>query len=130
MQDLIENHQGMSRVYILGVEHSCFCEICSQCKERIHPLYEAIKVGITRQKLKKRLGDIQTGNPKDFVVLKVILADAETEKSIQERWRRFNISGEWYKPAPEILTEAISLPMFPKSFQNVSFQKAQQLLWD
>ena len=113
MKELINSEEGDLRIYFIAIKHWCFCESCKSCEERVHDKYKAIKIGKTKQRfLKKRLGDIQTGTPSPYVVLKVTMGTDELDKSLRNDFLDDNLLGEWFKPTERLLLKIAELPMF------------------
>ncbi len=64
-----------------------------------------IKIGTCKDEhLRKRISTLQTGNPNGFGVLGVMDGGAELEGDLHKRFRAHRRAGEWFAPAPEILS--------------------------
>ena len=53
--------------------------------------------------VRNRLNEIQISNPYKVELLTYLKADKETERTIQNRFSKYGIRGEWFKPVSEIL---------------------------
>lgn len=63
-----------------------------------------IKVGQTRESPMDRLRDLQVGNPHPLRVRAVMMTrDDRAESSIHRRFAAIRMSGEWFRPEPELI---------------------------
>ena len=72
-----------------------------------------IKIGYTSN-LKKRLGDLQVGNPFPLVILGAVAyesekAAAEKEAYYHKKFKRDNMRGEWFQPRVSKAAEVVAL---------------------
>lgn len=65
---------------------------------------ESIKIGFTTN-LPLRLRHIQTGCPSEVRLLASVEAGRGTELFYHTKWMRHRQRGEWFEPAPAILSE-------------------------
>ena len=77
-----------------------------------------IKIGFTNQPIKKRLSELQTGNPYKLKVLFVYKGHTVTEIRLHWLHRHHCIRGEWFKNVEEIHTEIRSLKA-KQSFESL-----------
>lgn len=56
-----------------------------------------VKIGFTRHDPNKRLKSLQTGNPHELKLLKVIKGDLGLETSLHYKFRKHRINGEWFE---------------------------------
>ena len=57
------------------------------------------KIGITKRKVEKRIKELQTGNPAEFNIENVYVADnyaVNIEKNLHRYFREKKINGEWF----------------------------------
>lgn len=67
---------------------------------------EAVKVGWTsKTPPESRMGDYQAGNPRKLVMLGTLPGTKADEAALHQRFIEHNILGEWFRPAPELLSE-------------------------
>ena len=113
MKELINSENGDLRIYFIAIKHWCVCDVCLSCQMRVHDKYQAIKIGKTKQRqLKKRLGDIQTGTPSPYVLLKITMGTDALEKALKDEFETDCLLGEWFKPTEALLLRIAELPMF------------------
>lgn len=62
-----------------------------------------IKVGFSDDP-KRRLQQLQTGQPDRLEMILVIRGGMELERTLHIRWRHLNVGGEWFKPHRELLS--------------------------
>jgi hypothetical protein len=62
----------------------------------------AIKIGISK-KVKKRLRDLQTASPLKLKIIKIMKGKAHLEGELHKQFHDYNIHGEWFNPAQELL---------------------------
>lgn len=61
-----------------------------------------IKIGYSRNP-NRRLKSLQTNNPRKLRILKVIDGEMCRETYLHHRCSKFNASGEWFHPHPELI---------------------------
>lgn len=61
----------------------------------------AIKIGVALN-VTKRLGSLQTGHHRPLTVLATIPEEGTTEYDLHQRFAHLRISGEWFRPEPEL----------------------------
>lgn len=61
-----------------------------------------IKIGYTTD-IKRRLPSLQTSTSKKLRVLATIAGRVGLERELHRRFHEHRISGEWFRPAPELL---------------------------
>lgn len=64
----------------------------------------AVKIGFTGSAPMVRLSALQTGNPEPLRLLGAVPGVREDETALHERFARFRIGGEWFRPEPELLS--------------------------
>lgn len=62
-----------------------------------------IKIGYTSGEVEKRLKSLQTGHPYKLQVLATMPGSRDDEKNLHERFASSRLSGEWFKPYPDLL---------------------------
>lgn len=62
-----------------------------------------IKIGYTSGEVEKRLNSLQTGHPYKLQVLATMPGSRDDEKNLHERFASSRLSGEWFKPYPDLL---------------------------
>lgn len=64
-----------------------------------------IKIGYTKNNVKKRLKQLQTSSPNKLFILGYIEGDKDTEKKIHKMFYNsiIRINGEWFSPTQDIL---------------------------
>jgi len=67
-----------------------------------------IKIG-TSKNVENRLHALQTGFPHKLVVLAVIKGNDRIERGLHYKFKNYRLSGEWFKPAEELLEYINSL---------------------
>lgn len=73
-----------------------------------NPKSKEIKIGLTKD-IKRRLNDIKTYFPYGIELLHIIEGNKLFEMELHEKFKNYNISGEWFEPAEEILNYISSL---------------------
>lgn len=68
-----------------------------------------IKIGFSRD-VRRRLAALQTGHSERLNVLRVYEGSQDDERSLHQRFAAYRENGEWFAPAPEILSAEIGLP--------------------
>lgn len=61
-----------------------------------------VKIGYTKQSLKRRLEDLQIGNPVALEALAMIEGDVKAERRLQDRFLHLRVRGEWYRLTEEV----------------------------
>lgn len=61
-----------------------------------------IKIGYTNN-IRKRLQDLQSGNPRKLEVMAIIEGDCDFERVLHNHFREYKTTGEWFKPSKSIL---------------------------
>ena len=65
------------------------------------------KIGFTTN-MKERLSSLQTGNPRNLVVYKIIPNSSQKqEKQMQDFFDAYHIRGEWYRITCDMIDDAI-----------------------
>jgi hypothetical protein len=64
---------------------------------------EAVKIGTSKVQPRSRMADLQTGNSRQLVLL--AYTASATEREVHRRLARWRLRGEWFGPAPEVLSE-------------------------
>lgn len=64
-----------------------------------------VKIGCTRD-VTKRISSLQTGHPERLVLLGCFEGTTRDERELHERFHAHRLTGEWFRPAPEILSQA------------------------
>lgn len=64
----------------------------------------AIKIGVARQPY-RRLATLQSSSPIPLRILAMAMGGQKEERFFHERFAAHRLHGEWFTPAPEILTE-------------------------
>lgn len=74
---------------------------------------EFIKIGITHDDVILRLKSIQTGNPRDLLILHSFWSEdaRNKEKEIHKLFDDLNVKGEWFLKDKEIMDYITSLKM-------------------
>lgn len=63
-----------------------------------------IKIGYTGDETADgRLSKLQTGNPRDLVLLATMPGDRKVDAALKQRFSPHCVRGEWFLPAPELL---------------------------
>jgi uncharacterized protein YozE (UPF0346 family) len=62
-----------------------------------------IKIGYTSGEVEKRLKTLQTGHPYKLQVLATMPGSRDEEKTLHEKFASIRLSGEWFKPHPDLL---------------------------
>jgi hypothetical protein len=62
----------------------------------------AIKIGYSGNPEARRV-QLQTGNPRELVIIGVMSGDADLEKELHQRFSTYRIRCEWFQPASEIM---------------------------
>ena len=63
-----------------------------------------IKIGFTADDPKRRLNQLQTGNPAALKLLGSISAPITREKELHAELAEWRLQGEWFKPHPTVLS--------------------------
>jgi T5orf172 domain len=63
-----------------------------------------IKIGFTTKTPEGRLAELQAGNHEELKLLGVRLGTKAEEAALHEQFRHLKIRGEWFQPAPELLS--------------------------
>jgi hypothetical protein len=71
----------------------------------------AIKIGISNDP-KRRVAYMQVGHPSRLQLLKMTRGTKDTEDELKHQFRHLNISGEWFRPAPELLDFIEAIPKY------------------
>lgn len=58
-----------------------------------------VKIGTTNDPY-KRLLTVQTGNPYKLKIIKIIKGGKNLEKTLHNKFGKFRMEGEWFKPNP------------------------------
>jgi hypothetical protein len=61
-----------------------------------------VKIGYTKHSMKRRLEDLQIGNPVRLEVIAMIDGDRKAERATHDRFIALHIQGEWFKLTDEI----------------------------
>jgi hypothetical protein len=64
----------------------------------------AVKVGFSLKPI-ARVSELQTGNPRPLVLLGTIKGTVSTERDLHAKYIDYNIVGEWFTPADDLLAE-------------------------
>jgi hypothetical protein len=62
-----------------------------------------IKIGFTTQSVAGRLGNLQCGSHERLSVLHHLPAQRRHEADLHERFKHLRVTGEWFRPEPELL---------------------------
>lgn len=64
-----------------------------------------IKIGVANS-AEQRLSNLRAGSSEELSLLAVVLCPnrGELERDLHERFKRYRVRGEWFEPAPEIVT--------------------------
>ena len=73
-----------------------------------------IKIG-KAVSVERRLKTLQISHHKELNILQVIPGGAERENKIQKDLMKFKITGEWFKPAPEVFE-------YMRSVRNIEYE--------
>lgn len=65
----------------------------------------AVKVGYADYNVYSRLDSLQTGNPRQLVLLGTLPGGIETEKRLHAKHAEANILQEWFRPRAALLSE-------------------------
>lgn len=63
-----------------------------------------VKIGWTAKDPELRLRSMQTGNPRRLELLGTVRGTLATEAILHDRFSRYHLVGEWFDPAPELLS--------------------------
>lgn len=61
-----------------------------------------VKIGYTKHSMKRRLEDLQIGNPVRLVVLGMIEGDRKAERAVHDRFIALHVQGEWFTLTDEV----------------------------
>jgi Meiotically up-regulated gene 113 len=73
-----------------------------------------IKIGCSGN-VGTRFHELQIACPVRLHVIGLCPGGSRVERELQKRFRAYNLWGEWYLPAPEILALVATLPPFDKT---------------
>ncbi|MGK3989282.1 YozE family protein [Sorangium sp. So ce136] len=62
-----------------------------------------IKIGYSGGPVERRLAALQTGHPETLCVLATMDGDRFTEAELHRRFHGYRLSGEWFKPEPDLM---------------------------
>lgn len=61
-----------------------------------------VKIGFTEGRPEDRLAALQTGNPSKLILIADFPGDRADEQRLHVRFAAHRVSGEWFKPAPDL----------------------------
>lgn len=62
-----------------------------------------IKIGFTAGDPKRRMAQLQTGQPQKLRLLGTIAGEKDAERGLHKELKNYRINGEWFRAEPEIL---------------------------
>lgn len=65
----------------------------------------AVKVGYADYNVHSRLDSLQTGNPRELVLLGQLPGGKKTEAQLHAKYIKWNVLGEWFWPAADLIAE-------------------------
>lgn len=63
----------------------------------------AVKIGYADYNVYSRLDSLQTGNPRELILLATLPGGMETERKLHAKFQNLNILQEWFRPSRELL---------------------------
>lgn len=68
-----------------------------------------IKIGLAKKSPVARMAELQVGNHERLILLTSFVGTSDNELELHKRFAHLNVRGEWFLPAPELLSYIISL---------------------
>lgn len=65
----------------------------------------AVKVGYADYNVHSRLDSLQTGNPRELILLGQLPGGKKTEARLHAKYSKWNVLGEWFWPAAALIAE-------------------------
>ena len=95
-----------------------------------------IKIGYSgKDEPDERIGKLQTGNPRELVLLLTHPGDRSFERILHKQFAFLHVQGEWFKPGPELLSymlrsvqPAQPVPTFTDGW-NAGFESGTKAGW-
>ena len=69
-----------------------------------------IKIGFTRKEPYYRIRELQTAHPEKLFLLATAVGTVADEKMFHKRFLPYQLHGEWFRPAPELINYIYPLP--------------------
>ena len=92
------------------------------------PASDAVKIGWTVNSVRRRLSQLQTGNPNPLNLLGIIKGPKKLEDEWQDKFSASFIRGDWFNDSKE-LRAAISARRAPSDLQHFTVQKTPLRAW-
>lgn len=91
---------------------------------------DCVKIGFS-ENIKKRLSGLQSASPSKLVLIAVAKGGPEQERAIHARFKKFNLSGEWFEYSREIqsflLEFAETYHLTASDFQFLKFMRSMSI---
>lgn len=84
-----------------------------------------VKIGYTKHSMKRRLEDLQIGNPVKLEALAMIEGDRRAELDVHDLFNDIRVQGEWFKLTDEV--RAFIAASSPRSVEEVD--RENRLRW-
>lgn len=75
----------------------------------------AIKIGYTRKCPIVRLGQIQTSNPSEMVLIASFKCSPSTERKLHRKLKQYHVRGEWFEPSQAVMAEVEAAKIYGQS---------------
>jgi predicted GIY-YIG superfamily endonuclease len=62
-----------------------------------------VKIGYTNN-INRRIKNLQQGNPNKLVLLGLMTGTRDTERALHEKFAKYRLEGEWFRPVPALLS--------------------------
>jgi hypothetical protein len=92
-------------VYLIGEAPERFLDSAeTRTHNGVQFMGRAVKIGYASKSVYQRIRDMQTGNPRQLVILGYKPGYRDDEQALHAQFIHHNILGEWFRPTPAILS--------------------------